>query len=504
MGLLELKTNLKSLKYEGIEKPLITKDINDPPKTGGISMQVNSRIDDVARLGKLITKKQGLKFLGNQALLAQTNLKQDIAAQKDKSAKAIAQAIGKRLKQTAIDTVLATASIVAQAPLNGTGAHIPRGIKPVTHLKSGNQGGIATLRSPDGTIIPNGTPQDGISSFAVEDEYQITSIGDTSKNRYNNGQKWIKQFGAFQPTQQNDYLEIQGNPSNLVQGGGKAGTDNTGDQSWNPSADSNLKDRETEGSTISVKPLSNKPARTYKQRPNEGLEDINIDGTGDTYTQRIEINGTQAVDSSRSDRESRASTVPLENKPDLIQSIALETQEITASSETDIIPFTFNVWTPGDTEGKFIYFRAFLDSFTDNYSGQWQSNKFIGRGDSLLTYNGFERNINFGFKIAAFSKSDIKPLYDKLNYLVSSTTPTYSDGSFMKGTFVSLTIGDYIVRQNGVIESVGLSWQTIYPWETEISDDAKRVPHVLDVQVTFKPIHSFVPQVGGQFIYQDA
>ena len=67
MGLLELKTNLKSLKYEGIEKPLITKDINNPPNTGGIAMQVNHRIDDVVRLGKLMTKKQGLKFLGNQA-----------------------------------------------------------------------------------------------------------------------------------------------------------------------------------------------------------------------------------------------------------------------------------------------------------------------------------------------------------------------------------------------------------------------------------------------------
>jgi hypothetical protein len=55
-----------------------------------------------------------------------------------------------------------------------------------------------------------------------------------------------------------------------------------------------------------------------------------------------------------------------------------------------------------------------------------------------------------------------------------------------------------------VIESIGLTWQTSYPWELTGDDDTKRVPHVLDVAVTFKPIHSFVPQVAGQFIYQDA
>ena len=88
MGLLELKTNLKSLRYQGPEKPLITKDINDPPKTDSFSMQINHRLDDVVRLGKLLTKKQGLKFIGNQALLNLTNVKQDIEKVKTKVSKA--------------------------------------------------------------------------------------------------------------------------------------------------------------------------------------------------------------------------------------------------------------------------------------------------------------------------------------------------------------------------------------------------------------------------------
>ena len=81
MGLIDLTTDLKSLnnKQTGDRPLLVSKDINDPPNTGGLAMQVNHRIDDLVRHTKLLARKPGLKFLGNQALLAQTNIKQDIA-----------------------------------------------------------------------------------------------------------------------------------------------------------------------------------------------------------------------------------------------------------------------------------------------------------------------------------------------------------------------------------------------------------------------------------------
>ena len=64
----------------------------------------------------------------------------------------------------------------------------------------------------------------------------------------------------------------------------------------------------------------------------------------------------------------------------------------------------------------------------------------------------------------------------------------------MRGTLLSLTIGDYIVNQNGFLGSVSLTWNTDYQWE--ISKDEYRVPHVLDVQCEFTPIHSFNPEYG--------
>ena len=144
-----------------------------------------------------------------------------------------------------------------------------------------------------------------------------------------------------------------------------------------------------------------------------------------------------------------------------------------------------------------MYFRAFLDSLSDTYNGSWSGIKYIGRAEEFYTYTGFGRTISFGFKAAAFSKQELRPIYEKLNDLVGSTAPTYGeDGLFMRGTLLKLTIGDYINNQNGFITSVGLTWNTDYQWE--IDKKELRVPHVLDVTCEFTPIHNFNPQFGNE------
>ena len=186
-------------------------------------------------------------------------------------------------------------------------------------------------------------------------------------------------------------------------------------------------------------------------------------------------------------------TTPIENKlylpENTIDQLAVETAEIT--DRKDIIPFSFNLFTP-DSE-YFLYFRAFLDSMEDNYTGEWSGTKYIGRAEEFHTYNGFKRDFNFSFKVAAFNKDTLIPLYNKLNYLAGATGPTYSgNGQFMRGTLCSLTIGDYLSNQDGFINKVGLSWDKAYQWEIDVDDNGDpRVPHVLDVSVGFTPIHDF-------------
>ena len=56
-------------------------------------------------------------------------------------------------------------------------------------------------------------------------------------------------------------------------------------------------------------------------------------------------------------------------------------------------------------ESLFMHFRAFIDSFSDNYSAEWNAHKYSGRGENLYHYSGFDRQINLSFTCYAQSKS---------------------------------------------------------------------------------------------------
>ena len=169
----------------------------------------------------------------------------------------------------------------------------------------------------------------------------------------------------------------------------------------------------------------------------------------------------------------------------------------------DFIPFRFEaVNTDKPQLSDFILFRAFLDSFNDNYNASHNEYNYNGRGETFYTYNNFKRSIDFSFKIAAQSKEEIKPLYTKLNYLISNTAPEYSTVGRIRTPFIKLTVGDWCNRVPGILNSIGLSWNVNYPWEIKNTDNILMLPHVLDVSVQFTPIHNFMPEksINAQFI----
>ena len=105
----------------------------------------------------------------------------------------------------------------------------------------------------------------------------------------------------------------------------------------------------------------------------------------------------------------------------------------------------------------------------------------MGRGEQFYTYTGFTRDINFAFKVVARKADDLRYIYSKLNVLCSSTAPTYDGGNyFMRGTLGSITIGN--VHSS---------------WKGQIGTKIIRVPHLLDVSVSFTPIHYFNVQTAN-------
>ena len=161
-------------------------------------------------------------------------------------------------------------------------------------------------------------------------------------------------------------------------------------------------------------------------------------------------------------------------------------------TKTDLIDFKIEV-----IGGSIVQFRAFLDNFSDNFSAEWGSEQFTGRGEKFYTYTGYERKINLGWTIAAQSSKELKPMYQRLNYLASAATPSYRSG-FLRGNLLRLTVGDYIVGVPGKFDGLDISIVDNSPWD--ISTGSK-MPMVLKVSgFSFTPIHDFVPELGKKYI----
>jgi len=187
------------------------------------------------------------------------------------------------------------------------------------------------------------------------------------------------------------------------------------------------------------------------------------------------------------------------NKANVSDLINVDPFENTTSESDDIIKFGFECMS-NDQPGQSVplIFRAFLtNGINDSNSGEWNSFKYMGRGETFYTYQGFNRSIGFEFRIVAFSRDEMKPLYNKLNYLTSQVYPDYSSRGYMRAPIVKLTIGDYLYRVPGILESVNLTVDNNSPWELtsyHTDNPIAQLPKVIDVAVSFKPIFDELPR----------
>ena len=171
-------------------------------------------------------------------------------------------------------------------------------------------------------------------------------------------------------------------------------------------------------------------------------------------------------------------------------------------AKNDLVKFRIAAIDNDDpSQALYMHFRAFIDSFSDNYTADWQGFKYSGRGESLYHYNGFDRQINLGFTCYAQSKAELIPMYKKLNYLASTLAPDYTAAGFMRGNIVRLTLGGYLYEQPGFISGMTFDAPEESSWEIAIDQNGnpdssvKELPFMIKVSgITFTPIHNFLPQ----------
>jgi hypothetical protein len=489
MGIIQNYNNgsmdaLRSVTYSetGTVSPYVVKDIKNP-NPNPLGLELNKRIDDTSRIAQMLIDKPGLKWIGNQTLLSQAELASKAKAAADGKKTGVGKALA-GFAAAAGQVLKIVGSTVAQVPVNGTGTHFVRGFKTDTYLQPAGEGpsGFAQFFGAGGiegaplalngeTIIPDNTGQSVYSPLVNSDlkarQEKIVGIPDRNS-------RFSLENGVYK-------YPYGGRNSDLLSDNKVSIKDSiTSDESTTVERTTQLIDyRKLEG--------KNYRSNTYTLNYQDPL--VNKET-------RVGL-GNQGKKKSRVDY-----TVVEEGSVDTVNFSPVASDSISPQADPDFVQLSFDIITPEDT--YFIQFRAFLETFSDTFSADWGKTKYIGRAEDFYTYNGFSRQVNIGFKIAAATRSEMLPIYNKINTLASVTAPTYggTESKFMRGTIARVTVGDYLYNVPGIIDSVDFSWQTEYSWEINaIKPDGEEdtmpvLPHILDCSLNFKPIHDFVPESG--------
>ena len=483
MGILDLKTNLKSLRYGkdrpfggSSNQPYIKGDIDvkdsEVGRTGGPDFLlrggtlVPKRIgNDVSRMAQMffdLKSPNGVLFTAKQNVLSRTAV--------------ATQASGKALNEGAY---LPTSTLL-QVVGNNLGIHLNKqGLDPTKRTGPDNDkkglGDLLGFKDPLGLPVYNEV---------------VTSQQSTEDNR-------LVQLKENKLTTSNNILyEYSGGPGS-INGIGKTRIKRYENTNINKGYEviQSLSDKSRD------KGKGNTEIIDFRQEPGGSkVQTLDYSRLENRLEKRVRLGDPGRKGVSRTNYQEG-----LGEALDKINALSLYKGEfqLGADKGNDFVKFRIGVIDSGEPNKKtFIHFRAFLDSFSDSYTAEWNTEKFMGRGEDFYRYKGFTRTINLSWTVAAQSKQELIPMHQKLNYLASSLTPYYSDIGYMGGNLVSLTLGGYLYEQPGIITSMTLDVPQESPWEIAIpvsggeEKDVKELPHIIRVtNVQFIPIHTFTPQL---------
>lgn len=169
-------------------------------------------------------------------------------------------------------------------------------------------------------------------------------------------------------------------------------------------------------------------------------------------------------------------------------------------STRDLIKFRIEAVDNDNPTGPsaWMVFRSYLKDITDTPNPTWNTVNYVGRGEPFYIYKGFERNLSFTLQVAAMSEEELRPMWQKLNFLYSNTMPDYRD-NVMRAPYMKLTLGDYMFRQPGIIKNLTYTIGNDSPWEIALDEPEAgstlyELPHVMTITMTFAPIHDFLPR----------
>lgn len=523
MGLVNLKTDLKSLKYGRDRKgggssnqPYITTPIPDGLTSNGPDFllrqgALQASLNDSKRLFKWFSDTlsvNGLLFTAKQNLLERQNP-----------------------KMVGINRIYLPTSTISQALLSPEGFHLNKqGLDPFEpgYASGGRRGYyFSTLdQTLSGDNIENRLTIAYTAKIANQDLGALT----------------INPFGITGPNDTNNLLRYDGGP-NAILGLGETRIKLAGGGIGSPRERTNtyklvsdlsenynqvyafnndlLAQQESKGKAKTTSLIN---ITDYRKTINDFLGEKTIPETNygdfnreDTYGTSLTVYNISYPRTSDGNIDPNKLSLTYSDKLNAVNPINSDTAFTEDLFNKDLVKFFFEVINPNFVDknnnavSEFLFFRAYLNSIGDGFKAEWQPYKYVGRAENFYKYTGFSRDVSLSFTIYAHSRAEMRPLYRKLNRLLGTTAPTYGTNGYMLGNFIKLTVGTYFNGVPGIINNINLKpsfeagWdinRTILgaPIKSEDEDDVGQIPRMIEVDLTFTPIHDFTPQFGSDFI----
>ena len=494
MPLIDLKTDLKSLKY-GLDRrgrgssrePFITKTIPEgdtPGATRDVLLRqgtIQSGIDDTSRLTQLLfSTTRGLTFTSNQNLLSRLSVKTEAS---------LGPAYG---GGAANQGIYLPTSTVAQAPVNALGTHLNLlGLNPSSPIAGVTEGGLFQ----------------GIGGL-IRYEQAAKDFNQAGLNRLV-GLKRNKIDLLPNSTELLSYGGGPGAPVGIGKTTIKRTSNTTGINPYgNPIGGYKLLSKTQVSLSKTSLDLNNLLGVSNQLIPNSGLNNVlgfavnpntqtfGAKSNNKTVTLRTAYNkGTNASSIQKYNSNPKYTTTSFkagsdipEDKFNKLNTELLNNSEIREETpDSQLFKFYLNLINANNPgTNQYLYWQAYIDNFNDQIGADYDPYNYVGRGYPLYKYKGFKRSIGLDFTIVAPTPTQILPIYQKLNSLIQNMAPNYSGAGYLRGNFVKLTIGDYLDNVPGIV--TGFSLNPIFEAGFELSS-GRQLPKAIKVSgFNFTPI----------------
>jgi hypothetical protein len=589
MGLLDLKTDLKSLKYGkdrpgggDSKQPYIKTDINTVDRgfnelrltkfddgliRGGAIGALNASVVDTLRIGKFfldlpkgplfLAKQIGLQLSNPQLETRQISLgnKTGILGFVSKVANTISNNFGPtRIYNLGINTL-------AQVPVNAFGKHFNRhGLTPVQDdntkyfavVNENNKNGSNRLLklkdkligAPYSPIINNKTfgLLNTLTStvgdiFGFKNPLKSLTANQLNISDYSGGPGSVYGIGRT-VIRRYDYTDTKSNITpfqkerGIIDYGKTLGLSNLYFSGQNvtiplfsgllPSIQLNVdRIRDVDGANnINLANPTKKPSQIdqnvikykvgsnniekYKQLRNTVDNIINdsiqvIKGPNfNNFTQVLPIHYPENTNINKSSTDFKYYGTPKINS-DFSQAEYTNTNQF-SRLDADILTIAFRIIDPFTSNGDRILLSAYMSGFKDSFNATWNDVNYAGRAESFYIYNKFKRTVSFNLQIPCFNREQLFEKHRGLGQLAASTAGSYNDG-FLGGVLIKLNVGNYIVGEYGILNSLDYSIPDDASWDT-LPDG--RLSMLLNASFNFTIIHKDLPeykQGEGMFKY---